>query len=109
MSVGRRIAWAVAALIGPLLAAAVAAPWLVDVEAYKPVLVQAVKDATGRELVIDGPMRLRMLPVPRVSELLRAALGSLAVQDLAVEDPPLEEIMRELFQSSAAARAEGAG
>ena len=67
MSVGRRIAWAVAALLGPLLAAAVAAPWLVDVEAYKPALVQAVKDATGRELVIEGPMRLRMLPVPRVS------------------------------------------
>ncbi len=67
MSVGRRIAWTVAALLGPLLAAAVAAPYLVDVEAYKPALVQAVKQATGRELVIDGPMRLRMLPVPRVS------------------------------------------
>ena len=67
MSLRRRIAWAVAALLGPLLAAAVAAPWLVDVEAYKPVLVQAVKDATGRELVIEGPMRLRMLPVPQVS------------------------------------------
>jgi uncharacterized protein involved in outer membrane biogenesis len=67
MSVGRRIAWTVAALLGPLLAAAVAAPYLVDVEAYKPVLVQAVKEATGRELVIDGPMRLRMFPVPRVS------------------------------------------
>ena len=38
MSVGRRIAWAVAALLGPLLAAAVAAPYLVNVEAYKPVL-----------------------------------------------------------------------
>ncbi|SEO62909.1 Uncharacterized protein involved in outer membrane biogenesis [Rhodospirillales bacterium URHD0017] len=67
MSVSRRIAWAVAALLGPLLAAAVAAPWLVDVEAYKPALVQAVKEATGRELVIEGAMRLRMLPVPRVS------------------------------------------
>jgi len=67
MSVGRRIAWAVAALLSPLLAAAVAAPYLVDVEAYKPALIQAVKDATGRELVIDGPIRLRMLPVPRVS------------------------------------------
>ena len=30
-------------------------------------LIQAVKEATGRELVIDGPMRLRMFPVPRVS------------------------------------------
>ena len=67
MSVGRRIAWAIAALLGPLLAAAVAAPYLVNVEAYKPALIQAVKEATGRELVIDGPMRLRMLPTPRVS------------------------------------------
>src|SRR5918993_277399 len=67
MSVARRIAWTVAALLGPLLAAAVAAPYLVNVEAYKPVLIQAVKEATGRELVIDGPMRLRMFPVPRVS------------------------------------------
>src|SRR5829696_3493136 len=67
MSVGRRIAWAVAALFGPLLAAAVAAPYLVNVEAYKPLLSQAVKEATGRELVIDGPMQLRMFPVPTVS------------------------------------------
>jgi ABC-2 type transport system ATP-binding protein len=44
------------------------------------------------------------VPVARVSEVLRAALASLAVLDLAVEDPPLEEIMRELFKSSAAAR-----
>ncbi|GEP61855.1 cell envelope biogenesis protein AsmA [Reyranella soli] len=56
-----------AALLGPLLAAAIAAPYLVDVDAYKPALVQAVKEATGRELVIEGPMRLRMLPVPRIS------------------------------------------
>ena len=51
------------------------------------------------------------VPVARVSEVLRAALGALAVSDLAVEDPPLEEIMRELFKSSAAARpaAGGAG
>jgi ABC-2 type transport system ATP-binding protein len=44
------------------------------------------------------------VPVARVSEVLRAALGSLSVLDLAVEDPPLEEVMRELFKSSAAAR-----
>lgn len=67
MSVGRRFAWAAAALLGPLLVAAVAAPYLVNVEAYKPALIQAVKEATGRELVIEGPIRLRMLPVPRVS------------------------------------------
>jgi ABC-2 type transport system ATP-binding protein len=43
------------------------------------------------------------VPVARVSEVLRAALGALAVLDLAVEDPPLEEVMRELFRSGGAA------
>jgi ABC-2 type transport system ATP-binding protein len=42
------------------------------------------------------------VPVARVSEVLRAALGALAVVDLAVEDPPLEEVMRELFRSGVA-------
>jgi ABC-2 type transport system ATP-binding protein len=42
------------------------------------------------------------VPVARVSEVLRAALGALAVVDLAVEDPPLEEVMRELFRAGTA-------
>src|SRR5258708_31883687 len=67
MSVRRRIGWAAAAIFGPLLLAAVAAPYLVDVEAYKAALIQAVKEATGRELVIEGPMRLSLLPVLQVS------------------------------------------
>jgi uncharacterized protein involved in outer membrane biogenesis len=50
-----------------LLAAAWIVPRLLDVEAYKPALAEAVKQATGRELVIDGPLRLTLLPVPRVS------------------------------------------
>src|SRR5262245_43439489 len=67
MSVRRRIAWAAAAILGPLALFALALPWLVDAEAYKPALIQAVKEATGRELVIDGPMRVSAFPVPRVS------------------------------------------
>src|SRR6266403_3336550 len=67
MSVRRRIGWAAAAIFGPLAVAALAAPYLVDAEAYKPALIQAVKEATGRELVIEGPMKLSVLPVPRVS------------------------------------------
>jgi uncharacterized protein involved in outer membrane biogenesis len=67
MSVRRRIGWALAALFGPLLVAFAAAPYLVDVESYKPSLIEAVKDATGRELVIDGPMKLSVFPVPRIS------------------------------------------
>jgi ABC-2 type transport system ATP-binding protein len=43
------------------------------------------------------------VPSARVSEVLREALASLPVLDLAVEDPPLEEVMRELFKTGAAA------
>jgi uncharacterized protein involved in outer membrane biogenesis len=67
MSVRRRIGWLVAALFGPLVVAVAATPYLVDVESYKPSLIEAVKAATGRELVIDGPMKLSVFPVPRVS------------------------------------------
>jgi ABC-2 type transport system ATP-binding protein len=42
------------------------------------------------------------VPVARVSEVLRDALSTLAVVDLAVEDPPLEEVMRELFRMGVA-------
>lgn len=67
MSVGRRIGWAAAAILGPLAAAVVAAPYLIDAEAYKPALVEAVKAATGRVLVIEGPMKVTIFPEPRVS------------------------------------------
>jgi len=67
MSVRRRIGWAAAAVFGLLLLVVGLAPVLVDVEAYKPALIEAVKEATGRELVIDGPMKLSIFPVPRIS------------------------------------------
>ncbi|WP_428671331.1 AsmA family protein [Reyranella sp.] len=57
----------IAAIVVPLLGAAYAVPRLLDVESYKPALADAVKRATGRELVIDGPLKLTLLPVPRVS------------------------------------------
>jgi uncharacterized protein involved in outer membrane biogenesis len=56
-----------AAIIAPLLGAAYVVPRLLNVEGYKPALAEAVKQATGRELVIDGPLKLTLLPVPRVS------------------------------------------
>lgn len=67
MSVLKKIGWAAAAIFGPLAILVVAAPYLVNVEAYKPALIRAVKEATGRELVIDGPMKLSMFPQPRIS------------------------------------------
>ena len=58
--------WA-AAVLGVLAVAWSAAPYLVNMEAFKPAMIQAVKEATGRELIIDGPIELSMYPVPGIS------------------------------------------
>lgn len=57
----------VLAIVALLLAGAAVAPRLIDVEAYKAPLTEAVRQATGRELVIEGPLKLTLLPVPRIS------------------------------------------
>jgi hypothetical protein len=61
-----KIALAVAAVVGPVVAGLAVAPYIVDLQAYKPGMIDAVRQATGRELVIDGPMRLRIFPVPGI-------------------------------------------
>ncbi len=61
-----KIAIAATLVVGVLGAALAAVPALVDLEAYKPGMVDAVRAATGRELVIDGPMKLSVFPVPGV-------------------------------------------
>jgi len=66
MRLRRKIGLAVAAFVGVLALAIGLVPYLVDVEAYRPVIIEAVRDATGRELVIDGRVRLRMFPVPGI-------------------------------------------
>lgn len=53
--------------VGAVLLAMLAAPYVVDVEHYKPAMVEAVKRATGRELVVDGRMNLSMFPTPRIT------------------------------------------
>lgn len=62
-----RIGIVLLAILGPIAVAVAAAPYLIDVDAYKPAMVAAVKEATGRELVIEGPMKLSMFPRPRIS------------------------------------------
>lgn len=69
MAMRRRVKigiWA-AAVAGVLAAAWSAAPYLINMEAFKPAMIAAVKEATGRELVIDGPIELSMYPVPGIS------------------------------------------
>lgn len=62
-----RIGAAVAAVVALLALAVVAAPTLLNVEQYKPAMIAAVKEATGRELVIEGPLKLTFFPTPRIS------------------------------------------
>lgn len=54
-------------IVALLVAAVVVAPALIDINSYKPLIVSQVKTATGRDLVIDGPISLSLLPTPTVS------------------------------------------
>ncbi|WP_422034024.1 AsmA family protein [Reyranella sp.] len=54
-------------IVALLVAALVALPALIDVNSYKPLIVSQVKTATGRDLVIDGPISLSIFPTPTVS------------------------------------------
>ena len=54
-------------VVGLVVVALVAAPLFIDVNSYKPTIVSEVKAMTGRDLVIDGPISLSILPTPTVS------------------------------------------
>jgi len=64
--IGRKL-WIGAGLLGLLVAGLAAIPSLVDADAYKPEIIARVKQATGRDATIDGPIRLSLLPVPEVT------------------------------------------
>jgi uncharacterized protein involved in outer membrane biogenesis len=52
--------------IGVLIVVLLVAPSFFDLNKYKPELVAQVKKATGRDLVLDGPVTLSLLPMPAV-------------------------------------------
>jgi len=54
-------------IVGLLVVALLAAPLFIDVNSYKPMIAAEVKKATDRDLVLDGPIKLSLLPVPEVS------------------------------------------
>jgi len=62
-----RIGAAIAAFFALVTLAGFLAPTLLNVEQYKPAMIAAVKEATGRELVIEGPLKLTVFPRPRIS------------------------------------------
>ncbi|HLJ63931.1 MAG TPA: AsmA family protein [Stellaceae bacterium] len=49
-------------VLGLLIIVVVAAPFLVPVDVYKGQIISRVKDATGRDLTISGPIRLSVFP-----------------------------------------------
>ncbi|HKU98377.1 MAG TPA: AsmA family protein [Vineibacter sp.] len=63
----KKILIGVGAAVGLLVVAALAIPFLVDPNIFKPQIIAGAKEATGRDLVIDGPLKLSILPVPSVS------------------------------------------
>jgi len=62
-----RTGLAVVAFSALLALAGLAAPTLLNIDQYKPAMIAAVKEATGRELVIEGPLKLTVLPTLRIS------------------------------------------
>lgn len=58
----KKIAIGVIAVIVVLAAAVVIVPSMIDWNGYKPDIAQAVKDATGRDLVIGGDIEVSILP-----------------------------------------------
>jgi len=62
-----RIGVGLAAFSALLALAGLAAPTLLNIDQYKPAMIAAVKEATGRELVIEGPLKLTVFPTLRIS------------------------------------------
>jgi uncharacterized protein involved in outer membrane biogenesis len=60
----RKLLIGAGAVLGVLIVVLLVAPALIDINKYKPQILAEVKKATGRELAIDGPISLSLLPVP---------------------------------------------
>jgi hypothetical protein len=62
----KRLLVGIGSLVGGLIVALLALPALIDVDAYKPAIVEKVKGETGRVITLEGPIRLSLLPIPSV-------------------------------------------
>jgi len=58
----KKVLIALGALIVLVIAAALAAPFLIPTDTYKARLIALVKDSTGRDLKIAGPVKFSLLP-----------------------------------------------
>jgi ABC-2 type transport system ATP-binding protein len=58
---------------------------------------RALLDKLGAVVTADAARAVLSVPAIKVNAVVRDALAALPVVDLTIEDPPLEEVMRELF------------
>jgi uncharacterized protein involved in outer membrane biogenesis len=63
----KKVLWIVGGLIGLLIVVALAAPFFIDLNDYKAEIAAKAKEATGRDLAIDGDISLSILPTPGVT------------------------------------------
>lgn len=63
----RKVLIAIVGLVIVLVAAVLVVPSLIDWNGYKPEIQAAARDATGRELKIDGDLSMSILPSPTLS------------------------------------------
>ena len=61
--------------------------------------MEAALRRTGTLLSFDGPQAQLQVPQGELRAAVSHLLGALPVLDLSVEDPPLEEVMRDLFEN----------
>ena len=66
-STRKKLLIGVGGIVGLLIVAVLALPSLIDLNGRKAQIVAEVKKATGRDLVLDGPISLSILPVPEVT------------------------------------------
>ncbi|MFP6741625.1 MAG: AsmA family protein, partial [Alphaproteobacteria bacterium] len=62
----KTFAYIVSALLTLLILVVVITPFFLDLNDYKGDIATAVKDATGRDLAIDGDIAVSLLPVPTI-------------------------------------------
>ncbi|MDZ7713753.1 MAG: AsmA family protein [Rhodovibrio sp.] len=63
----KKLIYALLAVLFVLVAAVLLLPSLIDWNAYKDQLAQQVERATGRDITVDGPVSLSLLPSPAFS------------------------------------------
>jgi hypothetical protein len=62
----REILTIAAGLVAVLLCVALAAPYFIDWNRHKPVIVDLLQKATGAKIVVDGDIDLKILPSPKL-------------------------------------------